>query len=103
MECPNEFIKQYGAVSQQVAESMAKGAIRKFKSDYSIAVTGIAGPTGDSSNKPVGTTWISIASNNQIISEKFIFGDNRERNIIRASYSALNMLRKILLLEGLFK
>jgi len=97
LDVPEKLIKQYGAVSREVAESMAEGASKKFDSDYSIAVTGIAGPTGGSLNKPLGTTWIAICSGKQIISEKFIFGDNRDRNIIRASYAALNKLRKILI------
>jgi nicotinamide-nucleotide amidase len=97
LDVPEKLIKQHGAVSREVAESMAEGAVKKFNSDYSIAVTGIAGPTGGSLNKPVGTTWIAICSGKQIISEKFIFGDNRERNIIRASFAALNKLRKLLI------
>jgi nicotinamide-nucleotide amidase len=97
LDVPQEYIKLNGAVSREVAESMAKGAIMKFNSDYSIAVTGIAGPSGGSSQKPIGTTWIAICTGKQIISEKFIFGDNREQNIMLASFAALNMLRKLLI------
>jgi len=97
LEVSKEFIQQYGAVSQQVAESMSKGIMKKFNSDYSIGVTGIAGPSGGTADKPVGTTWIAVSSGHQTISEKFLFGDNRERNIIRSSFAALNMLRKMLI------
>ena len=94
----NHSLEQYGAVSKQVVSEMAKGIINLFHSDYAIATSGIAGPTGGTEEKPVGTTWIAVASKDQIIAKKFLFGDNRERNIIRAS--ALNMLRKLILSEN---
>jgi nicotinamide-nucleotide amidase len=87
---------KYGAVSQQVVEAMAKGAMLKFKTDYAIAVTGIAGPLGGSVEKPVGTTWIAISSTSKIISKKYNFGEHRERNITKASITAMNMLRELL-------
>lgn len=94
-----ESIHKYGAVSEQVAIEMALGAKNKFGSDYSIATTGIAGPDGGSDAKPVGTIWIAVAGASEIKSKKFLFGDNRERNIIRSSHTALQMLRS-LILEG---
>jgi nicotinamide-nucleotide amidase len=83
-----------GAVSKEVVESMAQNACRIFMSDFSVSTSGIAGPTGGSPSKPLGTTWIAVASRTGVHSEKFNFGDNRERNIIRATITALNMLRK---------
>ncbi|MBA3899462.1 MAG: competence/damage-inducible protein A [Bacteroidetes bacterium] len=91
-----EDLLSKGAVSQEVAEQMALGAMKKFKTDYSIATTGIAGPTGARPDKPVGTVWIAIGTPKGIISKKFLFGDNRERNILRTGLTALNMLRKAL-------
>ena len=58
-----EAINNYGAVSEQVAKQMAIGALKKMKTDYAIATTGIAGPSGGSEEKPVGTVWIAIANN----------------------------------------
>ena len=84
-----------GAVSRAVAEAMANGARKKFKTTYSISVSGIAGPDGGTKDKPVGTVWIAVASEKGIVSEKFQFGNNRERNIIKSANAALNMLRKI--------
>ncbi len=87
-------IEKHGAVSRQVAESMATAIKKSFNTDYAIATTGIAGPEGGSKKKPVGMIWIALAVNSRITSEKFLFGDDRERNIIITSIAALNMLRK---------
>jgi nicotinamide-nucleotide amidase len=89
-----EHIKKYGAVSEQVVTEMAKGIRELFGTDYSIAVTGIAGPDGGTDEKPVGTTWIAIGTPDKITARRFLFGDNRERNITRTCLTALNMLRK---------
>ncbi len=90
-------IDNYGAVSKQVVEEMAQGVLKLYKTDFAVATSGIAGPTGGTEEKPVGTTWIAVAGKDRVISEKFIFGDHRQRNIQRASLTALNMLRKLIL------
>jgi nicotinamide-nucleotide amidase len=90
-------IEQYGAVSQQVVEAMALGAIKKFNTDFSIAVSGVAGPTGGTVEKPVGTVWIAVASKSKVVSNKFSFGTDRDRVVSRASITALNMMRKLVL------
>jgi nicotinamide-nucleotide amidase len=87
-------LKESGAVSEATVKEMAEGIRKKFGTDYSIAITGIAGPDGGTEEKPVGTTWIAIATETKIKARKFLFGDSRERNITRASITALNMLRK---------
>ena len=92
-------LNKYGAVSEQVAREMAIGAKKVFRSDYALATTGIAGPGGGSEEKPVGTIWIAVAGQNDVLAQKFVFGDNRERNIIRSSQTALHMLRKLILKE----
>lgn len=89
-----ETLSKYGAVSEEVASEMALGAIRYFHSDYAIAVTGIAGPGGGSEEKPVGTVWIAIATGSKVTAKSFRFGQNRSRNIVLATLSALNLLRK---------
>ena len=90
-------IKSYGAVSKEIVEQMAIGLTKKFKTDFGLATSGIAGPSGGTKEKPVGTVWIAVAGPNRVISKKFTFGNSRERNIIVSSLSALNMLRKELL------
>ena len=86
-------IEQYGAVSQQVVEQMAVGVQQKIKTDYAIATSGIAGPTGGTDEKPVGTVWIAIATPEGVISKKHQFGKLRDVNIERAAMTALGMLR----------
>jgi nicotinamide-nucleotide amidase len=87
-------LDKYGAVSKQVVEEMVVGVKDKFKSDYAIATSGIAGPSGGSAEKPVGTIWIAISTPNGVLSKKFILGNNRERNIKRAALIGLNWIRK---------
>ena len=89
-------LDQFGAVSQQVVEQMAKGVRRLLKTDVAIATSGIAGPTGGTEDKPVGTVWISACSANQCVSKEFRFGTLREQNIIRSSQAALLLLKEIL-------
>ncbi len=84
----------YGAVSQQVVEEMAKGAIAAFDTDCAIAVSGIAGPDGGTDEKPVGTIWICTICKDSMISKQYIFGKSRENNIRRSAVMALvQMLR----------
>jgi len=86
-------IEDFGSVSEQCVKEMADGARKLFKTDYAIAVSGVAGPSGGTDEKPVGTVWISVATPEKILAKKFSYGDNRERNILRACLSALNLLR----------
>lgn len=93
----SQLIIKYGAVSKQVVEKMALGANLRFDTDYSIATSGVAGPNGGTKEKPVGTVWVAIACKEIVYSKKLTLGDNRERNILISSLSALNLLRLKLL------
>lgn len=93
LNVPLEVIAEYGAVSQQVAELMALGVKKKLNTDYAVATTGIAGPDGGTAEKPVGTVWIAVAGPSGVTSKLYQFRHNRERNIIRSTHTALNMLR----------
>ncbi|MGY4384332.1 nicotinamide-nucleotide amidase [Pedobacter sp. UYP24] len=85
-------IENYGAVSEQTVTEMVKGALSRFKTDYAIAVTGIAGPGGEMPGKTVGTVWIAVAGKSRTIAKEFKFGNKRMQNIERSASSALMML-----------
>jgi nicotinamide-nucleotide amidase len=88
---PSDLIK-FGAVSQQVVEQMATAALDLLKTNYSIAVSGIAGPDGGTHDKPVGTIWIAVASQERTVSKKYQSLNDRETNILRAANTAMAML-----------
>ncbi|HVW13080.1 MAG TPA: competence/damage-inducible protein A [Mucilaginibacter sp.] len=92
----NETLWQHGAVSEQTAREMVEGALLNFRSDYAIAVTGIAGPDGGTPEKPVGTVWIAAANKEKTVAKKFLFGSKRLQNIERTAIAALNMLNILL-------
>jgi nicotinamide-nucleotide amidase len=92
-----ESLEKYGAVSEQVVREMAEGIRKRLNSDFAVATSGIAGPAGGTEEKPVGTLWIALAGPANTVAEKFVFGDNRERNIIRSSQTALQILRRAIL------
>ncbi|HRG38393.1 MAG TPA: competence/damage-inducible protein A [Bacteroidia bacterium] len=93
LEISKEVLMKNGAVSQIVVEQMAQTIRKKYKTDYAISTSGIAGPTGGTDEKPVGTVWIAVATPERVISAKFLFGNNRERTIQKAAHAALNMLK----------
>ena len=96
-----DTLNRVGAVSKEVAIEMVKGVKAAMNTDYAISTTGIAGPDGGTEEKPVGTVWIAVAGTNKTIAKKFVFvGNNRERNILRSSQTALQLLRKLILKES---
>lgn len=90
-------LEKFGAVSEAVVKEMATGARHKLHTDYAMAVSGIAGPDGGTEEKPVGTTWIALATPDKVMAKKFLFGEHRGRNIRKSALAALNMLRMELL------
>jgi nicotinamide-nucleotide amidase len=85
-------LESYGAVSEPTVREMAQGALDHFKTDYAVSVSGIAGPGGDTPDKPVGTVWIAVASKQGIVSKLFKFGNKRVQNIERSASAALMMI-----------
>lgn len=90
-------IEKFGAVSEEVVSQMAQNGRKILNTDYCIATSGVAGPTGGSEEKPVGTVWICVAGPDGISVKKFNFGDDRARIIKITALTGLNMLRCMLL------
>ena len=89
-------LEKYGAVSQTVVEQMAEGVRKLLKTDVAIATSGIAGPSGGTIEKPLGTVWIAVSSKNRLVSREYHFGSLRDQNILRATQAALLLLKEIL-------
>jgi PncC family amidohydrolase len=96
LNIPKKIITKYGAVSQKVASLMAKNIRKISRTDLSIGITGVAGPTGGSSDKPVGTVFIALESKNKSVCKKFIFKGNREDIRKQAALKALKILKNLL-------
>ncbi len=89
-----DLIDEHGAESIAVVEEMAIQARKVFNTDYAVATSGFAGPDGGTPEKPVGTIYFAVASNNGVISDSQKFGSDRLRNIERSTIAVLNLLRK---------
>ncbi|NUN70852.1 MAG: competence/damage-inducible protein A [Bacteroidetes bacterium] len=94
---PASVLEQHGAVSKETAEAMAIGARTALGTDVALSVTGIAGPSGGTPEKPVGLCFIGYADADSSFAMKFNFGDNRKRFKDRATQAALELLRRKLL------
>ena len=92
-----EIIEKHSVVSKEVAQEMALGVQKLTGADYAIATTGNAGPTTDDTNEEVGIVFIAIATQNQVIVERFNFGQPREKVLEQAKNKALEMLSKEIL------
>lgn len=92
-----ETLEKYGAVSEDVAMQMAKGALDVSGADVAISVTGVAGPDSDENGNPVGLVYIGLAGGEDVIVKEFNFTGNRDKIRMRACVSAYTMLREYLL------
>ncbi len=90
---PADVIEKHGAVSEQVAVLMAEGVRKLAGADYGLSVTGIAGPTGGTPQKPVGLVYIGFAHQTDSYAQRFMFGEDRKTNRERAAQAALNLVR----------
>ncbi|MCG9973288.1 competence/damage-inducible protein A [Christiangramia crocea] len=97
LDVSEELIKEKSVVSAEVAEAMALAALRKFHSDFSIATTGNAGPTKGDSDAEIGTVFIAIASPEEVFSEKFMFGNHREKVIGKTVNKAMELLQQTII------
>ena len=92
-----DLIKEHGAVSSQVALAMAQGVRKIGRADYGLSVTGIAGPSGGSSDKPIGTVYIALSSNEGDKYKGFQFSGSREDIRLRTTQAAMELLRRAIL------
>ncbi|NNF00395.1 MAG: competence/damage-inducible protein A [Pyrinomonadaceae bacterium] len=97
---PKDLIDKHGAVSAEVAESMAVGMRERAKTDYAISVTGVAGPTGGTEEKPVGTVFVGYAVNSETRSLRLNLPGDRNLIRWRSSQAALDYLRRKILEAG---
>jgi nicotinamide-nucleotide amidase len=94
---PSDLIGTHGAVSREVAEAMARGIRTTSGTDIGISTTGIAGPTGDSPEKPIGLVWIGYSDKDETFALQFNFGGKRRIIKERAAQAALELLRRKIL------
>jgi PncC family amidohydrolase len=92
-------LNSFGAVSREVATQMAVGVLNNSKTDFSVAVTGIAGPTGGSKEKPVGLVYIAVATRSAVDVRKKIFSGNRKIIREKTARYALLLLREFILAQ----
>ena len=97
LNIPKDLITKYGAVSEIVVHSMAKKSLEIVNSDVSIAVTGIAGPTGGSIDKPVGLVWVGIGTKEKIITKKYQFNGNRLEIRQKTTQESLKLANNVIL------
>ena len=91
-----DTLRDFGAVSQETVEEMAEGVRLKLKTDIGVGVSGIAGPTGATEGKPVGTVWICVCTQDKTIARRFQFGTSRKRNVDLATLNAFAMIKELL-------
>lgn len=90
---PKETLLKHGAVSEETVIAMVKGGMKVLQSDVVISISGIAGPTGGTELKPVGTVWMAVGNSKEIRTKLLKFTKKREQNILLSTQAALNFLR----------
>jgi nicotinamide-nucleotide amidase len=93
---PAETLKRFGAVSKEVARLMATNIKQLARTDLGLGVTGIAGPTGMTKDKPIGLVYIALSTPRKMVCQEFYFHGDRDAVRLRASQAALDMLRRYL-------
>ena len=93
---PRDTLEGHGAVSEETVQAMVRGACRVFGVPCGVAVTGIAGPTGGSPDKPVGTVWLAASAETQLRVVQRVFPGDREEIRARSAQAALDLMRRVL-------
>lgn len=94
LKIPSRLIAKKGAVSRDVALEMARSVRKLARADFGVAITGIAGPSGGTLKKPVGTVFIAVSSRRKTVCEKWLFKGSRTRIRIKSSLKALGLLKR---------
>ncbi len=93
---PQDLLARHGAVSEPVARAMAEGARRRLDADFAVAITGIAGPTGGTPEKPVGLVFVGLAGPSGTEVERFVWSGSRVENKAESALHALRLLDRAL-------
>jgi PncC family amidohydrolase len=96
LDVPHETLVEHGAVSEETARAMARGARRVLGTDVALSVTGIAGPTGGTPEKPVGLVYIGLAAEGAELCEKHVWQGDRDQNKASSAEAALDLLLRYL-------
>ncbi|MCX7706201.1 MAG: CinA family nicotinamide mononucleotide deamidase-related protein [bacterium] len=98
LKVPKTVLRKFGAVSEEVAIAMAKGARKYGKADISLSITGIAGPSGATEEKPIGLVWMAVAISNHFFeTRKFYFSGSRSAIKLRAALAGIDFLRRVIM------
>ncbi len=97
LDVSHQTLQQSGAVSEETVIQMVRGALDALRVDYVVATSGIMGPDGGTTDKPVGTVWIAVGNKEKVRTHQFHFRFDRLRNIEMTAQNGLNMLRKLIL------
>jgi PncC family amidohydrolase len=96
LHVPEETLAGYGAVSEQTAREMAEGVRHAIRADVGVSVTGIAGPTGGTPEKPVGLVYVALAAPDGEWVERHVWAGDRQQNKAQSADAALDLLRRYL-------
>ena len=97
LEVPPTILQTVGAVSKEAVEQMAIAVRAKMNTDYSISVSGIMGPSGQTDEKPLGMVWVGVANRERVVSKVFYLRFDRQRNIEVTANQAINLLRLLII------
>jgi nicotinamide-nucleotide amidase len=92
-----ETLEKHGAVSEQTVIEMAEGCRKKFNTTYAVSISGIAGPGGGTTDKPVGTVWMAVATPDRVVAKLYHMGDDRVRTQTRSAILGMELLRRVIL------